>query len=543
MGECRRRYPSWLWGVMVGLIALVMLSAAPTLAATQYKYDAQGRLIAVIYDNGERIDYHYDAAGNRTSVVTSSATNVPPVAMDDTITVNENVANYPFDPRTNDTDANGGTLTVVGNTNGGKGTVSRTTTQLTYSRTPGVREPNEDAFVYSVADASGAYDTGVVRVIFNNLNPDAMNDSISVGTQELWSFDPRENDTDPGNDPLTLSAVSDPPHGFANFDAVGGFVIYYSDPGYVGSDSFTYTIIDGDGGTDTATVNVTVSTVNHPPVAADDVISVAVNGAKTFDPRANDTDADSNPLTITGKTNGAHGSVTFTSTSVTYTPTAAYSGPDAFTYTVSDGAGGTDTATVVVSVVANTAPDAVNDSVTLIMNAPSTFNPLANDTDAESQALTVVSLSTPGHGSAAISGGGATITYTPTAGYSGADSFTYTINDTVGAADTATVSVTVSGANSPPVAVDDDLEAYGAFGDIASGSVNVLDNDSDPNGQTITIISVTNGTKGTTGFAGGVISYSTNTGNAIGIDHFTYTISDGAGGTDTAEVTVSISRE
>ena len=67
------------------------------------------------------------------------------------------------------------------------------------------------------------------------------------------------------------------------------------------------------------------------------------------------------PLSVSGKADGAHGTVTFTSTSVTYTPTASYSGSDAFTYTISDSAGGTDTATVSVTVVVNTAPDAVND--------------------------------------------------------------------------------------------------------------------------------------------------------------------------------------
>ena len=89
-------------------------------------------------------------------------------------------------------------------------------------------------------------------------------------------------------------------------------------------------------------------------------------------------------------------------------------------------------------------------------------------------------------------------------------------------------SVTVSGSNNPPTAVDDTLEAVGPFGQSAVGQVNVLDNDTDPESQTLTITGVTNGTKGTVGWVGGVV---------------TYTISDGAGGTDTGTVTVGITRE
>ena len=81
---------------------------------------------------------------------------------------------------------------------------------------------------------------------------------------------------------------------------------------------------------------------------------------------ANDTDPNGDTLTVTGKTNGAHGTVSCTTAGVcTYTPAADYHGPDTFTYTISDGNGGTDTATVTVTVTpVNDAPVAVDDTLT-----------------------------------------------------------------------------------------------------------------------------------------------------------------------------------
>jgi YD repeat-containing protein len=542
MGERRGWGQSW-W---LALAAIVIVAVAPAaLAATQYKYDAQGRLISVVYDDGKRITYTYDETGNRTQVVSAATTgNLPPVANTSpvTLTVNEGSGQQSVStPRNKFTDPNGDTLTIAGSTHGARGTVAITSSTLKYDVNTGVSGPSTDSFVYSAKDPSGAYGTVVVVVTINNVAPNAVNDSITVNKNSFLAFTATANDTDPGNDAVRITAVSNPPHGTAV--AVSSDVIQYTpDNGYTGSDSFTYTLTDEDGATDTATVTVTVSNVNNAPVANDDSIYAQISTARTFDPRTNDTDADGNALTITAKTNPSHGTVTFTSTSVTYTPTTGYAGTDTFTYTISDGTV-TDTATVVMTVIANSAPDAVNDSRSVVVNTPSTFDPRTNDTDADNQSLTITALSSPSHGSATIGSGGGSVTYTPTTSYTGADSFTYTIQDLVGATDTATISITVSGSNTAPDAVNDTLEAAGPFGSSAVGSVDVLANDTDAEGQTLTITAVTSGTKGTVGYVGGVITYSTNTGSSVGTDSFTYTISDGAGGSDTATVSVSITRE
>ena len=189
----------------------------------------------------------------------------------------------------------------------------------------------------------------------------------------------------------------------------------------------------------------------------------------------------------------------------------------------------------------NRGPAAVNDAYTIECNAPATFNVLANDSDPDNDALTITSVSTPGKGTATISAG--RVVYTPAASSCTGvvDSFTYTINDGKGGTSTATVAVTVKAAavvvptNTAPVAVDD------VFIVPCRNSLvlDVLGNDTDKDGDALTITSVTQPSK-----AGIAISANgkTLTYNPTGVcfiqDSFTYTISDGKGGTATANVTL-----
>ena len=241
----------------------------------------------------------------------------------------------------------------------------------------------------------------------------------------------------------------------------------------------------------------------------------------------NDTDPEGDSLAVTSKTNGSNGTVSCTSSACTYTPTGNFRGSDSFTYTIGDGRGGSDTATVSVTVT-NRGPDAVDDSVSTPSGAAKQVDVLGNDTDPEGDSLAVTSKTSGSNGT--VSCTSSTCTYTPTGNFRGSDSFTYTIGDGRGGSDTATVSVTVT--NRGPDAVDDNGGAASAG---SSKVISVLTNDTDPEGDSLTVTSKTNGAKGTVSCSNTQCTYTAATGTS-GADSFTYTISDGRGGTDTATV-------
>lgn len=151
-----------------------------------------------------------------------------------------------------------------------------------------------------------------------------------------------------------------------------GACTYRGPAGFCGTDTFTYTISDGNGGTDAAIVTVTVIPVNEPPTAVDDSATANENSPVEIEVLENDTDPDGDQLTLsqydTSSTQG--GAVNCTSVGVcTYTPPPGFRGSDTFRYTVSDGNGGTDTATVTIFV-ASPAPIPAGVHLSEILSAP-----------------------------------------------------------------------------------------------------------------------------------------------------------------------------
>ncbi|OQY22801.1 MAG: hypothetical protein B6I35_05225, partial [Anaerolineaceae bacterium 4572_32.2] len=278
--------------------------------------------------------------------------------------------------------------------------------------------------------------------------------------------------------------------------------------------------------------------VLNPPDAADDNAKTDEDTAVTVDVLANDSDSDGDSLTVNSVTQPGHGTVTNNGDDVVYTPDANYNGDDSFTYTVSDGAGGTDSATVSVTVnPVNDAPDAVDDTAETSEDTAVNIDVLANDSDPEGDSLTIDSVTQPNHGTVTVTVtvNGDDVVYTPDANYNGDDSFTYTISDGAGGADSATVSVTVNPVNDAPDAVDDTAETS----EDTAVNIDVLANDSDSDGDSLTVNSVTQPGHGTVTVNGDDVVYTPDA-NYNGDDSFTYAISDGAGGADSATVSVTV---
>ncbi|MCD8566825.1 MAG: Ig-like domain-containing protein, partial [Geovibrio sp.] len=172
----------------------------------------------------------------------------------------------------------------------------------------------------------------------------------------------------------------------------------------------------------------------------------------------NDFDIDGDELTIIGVGNAVNGEVVLNDDgSVTFTPDADYNGPAQFEYTISDGNGGEDTATVylVVSPV-NDAPVAADDFAETNENESIIINVLDNDTDVDGDSLSIDTYDgTSENGGTVTLNQDGTFSYTPAQGFSGTDTFTYTVTDGNGGFDTATVTVEVADTNDVPVAQND----------------------------------------------------------------------------------------
>ena len=379
-----------------------------------------------------------------------------------------------------------------------------------------------------------------------NNDPIAVDDETTTDEDTPVDISVLDNDSDPDDDILTVSDYDDTSAEGGMVDCTSAGLCTYTPPtDFNGADTFAYTASDGYGGTDTATVTVTVNPINDPPVAVDDSATTDEDTPVTIAVTANDTDVDGtiDPATVTivsGPSDGAV-SVDPASGAVTYSPDADYHGSDSFTYTVSDNDGATsNVATVTVTVAAvQDPPVAVDDSATTDEDIPVDIDVLANDTDPDGDSLAVSDYDvTSAEGGTVDCTSAGLCTYTPPAGFSGADTFTYTASDGHGGSDTATVTVTVNPTNGPPVAVGDSATTD----EDTPVDINVLANDTDPDGDDLVISdydsSSTQG--GTVDCTSARLCTYTPPAGFNGADTFTYTASDGRGGTDTATVTVMV---
>jgi len=193
-------------------------------------------------------------------------------------------------------------------------------------------------------------------------------------------------------------------------------------------------------------VQLSQGTSNDAPIAADGSASTAEDVALTINVLSNDEDPDGDTLTVDSLTQPTNGSVVISANeTVTYTPASNFNGSDSFSYTVSDGQGATDTATVTVAISAvEDAPIAVDDSAKTNPDVAVIIDVLSNDEDPDGDKLTVNSLTQPTNGSVVMIAN-EMLNYMPANNFNGSDSFNYTVSDGQGGTDTATVTVTVTG--------------------------------------------------------------------------------------------------
>ncbi len=258
----------------------------------------------------------------------------------------------------------------------------------------------------------------------------------------------------------------------------------------------------------------------------------------------NDSDPDGDAITVVSIGSAENGSINaFADGSFTYIPDAGFSGTETIAYTISDGFE-TAAATLTIEVTAsgNTRPNANTDTYSVdedaVLIVAAAAGVLANDSDPDGDSLTAVLLTGPLNGSLVLNVDGS-FTYAPNADFNGADSFTYEVSDGNGGTDAATVNLNVNGVNDDPEAKDDNGLTTPFGTELTIDPVTLLANDTDVDGDTLSLTAVGNAIGGTVAIVGGQVVF-TPTSGFSGAASFTYDITDGNGGSDSATVSLTV---
>ncbi|OYT97801.1 MAG: hypothetical protein CFE40_14810, partial [Burkholderiales bacterium PBB1] len=438
----------------------------------------------------------------------------------------------------NDTDADGEPLTVsqingqpvtvgtpvtlldnVGNT---IGTVTLNPDQtVTFDPAPGYNGPVD--FTYTVTDGTSS-DTANVRIVVDDVNdpPVAQDNTITGFEDSPVTFDPRSNDSDPDGDPLTITAINGQPispgttitlpEGTVSMNNDGS-LSFSPNKDFNGPVAFDYTVDDGRGGTDTATVNLQITPVDDASVLAPDTKTVAEDTVATGNVLTNDSDIDNTLSVASFSVAGLPGTFAAGTTATiagvgtlllnadggyTFTPVADYNGTvPQVSYTTNTGSN--STLDINVTPLDDT-PAASDDLATTPEDTPVTIDVLANDTDADTPTLTITAingqpisvgspvqlLDTAGlpQGTVSLTPDGKLV-YTPAPNTTGPVDFNYTVTDGLTPVQ-AKVHVDVTPVNDAPVATDDTV----TVAEDTPVTLNVLGNDTDVEGDPLTITQI-----------------------------------------------------
>jgi large repetitive protein len=410
-----------------------------------------------------------------------------------------------------------------------------------------------DSFVYEVCDRAGECARATANVTVDPVNDAPLARDDAVATSEdtplrIPQADLLDNDaTGPANEggqALRITSVSGARNGTVRL-ADNGDVVFTPVPGYNGPASFVYTVTDGQGNTDTATANVDVdvSSVNDEPVGEADAATTGEDEAVTIDVLANDTDPESDPLSVVegSLTQPANGTVEVVDGNIRYTPRENFNGTDTFLYRMADGQGGTGAPVRVTVTVepANDAPVGNPDSYATDEDSPISRDApgvLANDTDAEDEEGLTVRLADDVQNGALTLNEDGSFTYTPDNNFNGRDSFTYVVVDADGEeSEPVTVTLAVAVGNDAPEATDDEETTQ----EDSPVTIDALGNDADPDNDALSIRDVGTPENGTAEVRGGEILYTPDA-NFNGTDTFEYTVVDANGATSTATITVTV---
>ncbi len=479
--------------------------------------------------------------------------NTPPLPGDDTVSRGANALTISVATLlANDSDAELGDVVnfdaLVSATSANGVALSYSDGVITYAASP---LTIDDSFVYRVKDSRGATATATVHVLWQNNPPVAADDSVEriYGQPLILTAGMLlANDSDPENDTLGVSAVSASSTEGGTVSLTDGVITYTPTSESTLGDSFTYTITDARGATDSATVTITIA--NRAPVAADRTLTryndqPAQIATAELLALAADPEGDAVQIVQVDEYSILGGDIAHDTSAITYTTQspALVKDEDFFTYEIADSHGATSIGFITVQLL-NRAPVATNDSVHRFNDANATLSfaaLLANDSDADGDALTVEGVASTSAQGGTISVVGDTVTYTPpTTPFNASDSFIYTIADAHNETATATVTIIVD--NRTPTPADDVIDRFNTEPAVLT-LASLLANDTDPDADTLIFVSadVTSEQGATITIVDGTLTYTAPSYDAItGDDTFTYKVKDALNAEATATVTIRL---
>ena len=366
---------------------------------------------------------------------------------------------------------------------------------------PGPGFTGTERFDYRVTDdREGAVDATItVQVIPAASLPIARNDDgftlIEDTTLIIHPDALLANDSDFDGDPLRVVWVGNAENGAVVLSDTG--ISFTAAPNYDGPASFDYRITDDRHGEATATVSLEITPSNRAPLAVNDRFAGVEDSALVLHPDAllaNDIDPDGDPVTFVGvSTEAPHGrAFELPDGRLSFTPDADWNGEVVFEYQITDGRlespdqqdGQTYRQIVIDFAPVNDAPRPRDDAgFETAEDTPIRIDPadlLANDSDVEGDAITLVGARDPVNG--AVEFDGSEITFTPRPNYFGNGGFSYVVRDAHGAEATGFVSLTVLPEQDFPIAIDDWVGRIDEGGSLLIDPATLLANDIDPDG-------------------------------------------------------------
>ncbi len=415
----------------------------------------------------------------------------PPQVVNDEYGVNEDATLIIPDPGVLGNDSNLGGLPMsaaVVNLPVNGSLEPRTQGGFTY-----IPRPNyfgDDSFTYRANDGYNLSNLATVVIHIASINDAPVAAGQALPTNEDTPRQIILTASDIDSTSLSFSVTTQPAHGSLNGSAPN--LTYTPAQNYNGSDFFTFIANDGNLNSNTATIQITVIAQNDAPVAIAQSVSTLEDVPLAI--TLTGTDVDLDPLTFTITFQPGHGSLTGTIPNLTYTPALNYNGFDSFKFVVNDGKITSPEATVTITInPQNDAPIAINQNITTgeDLDVPITLSA----TDVEFDPLTYQVVTPPSHGQ--FTGTPPNLVYTPAPNYNGSNSFTFQASDGSLNSNLATINITITPVNDPPVAVNDAYTTAENAPLTVSAAAGVLANDNDINSNTLTVTLITGPANGT----------------------------------------------